>query len=68
MNVAHENFLSVAEVERDFRIPARTQRHWRTHNPAFRATVLKVGGKKVLYDRRALELWFERQRESKVQK
>jgi len=68
MHAAHENLLSVREVERDFRIPARTQRHWRTHNPAFRATALKLGGKRVLYDRKALELWLESQRETRVQK
>lgn len=68
MHAAHENLLTVREVERDFRIPARTQRHWRTNNPAFRATTLKLGGKRVMYDRKALELWLESQRETRVQK
>lgn len=68
MIASHMNLLSVADVERDLRIPGRTQRHWRKTDPAFRAAVMKVGGKRVLYDRVALEKWLESQRESRVAK
>lgn len=68
MIAAHANLLSVTEVEHDFRIPGRTQRHWRKHNPEFRATVIKIGGKRVMYDRKALEAWLETQRETMLQK
>jgi len=68
MIAPHENLLTVADVAKAYRIPGRTQRYWRANDPSFRETVLKVGGWRVFYDRRALELWLESQRETRVQK
>lgn len=63
MIASHQNLLTPKEVERDFRIPGRTQRHWRKTDPTFRAIALKVGGKRVLFDRASLEAWLETQRQ-----
>lgn len=63
MIASHQNLLTPLEVERDFRIPRRTQRHWRKIDPTFRAASLKIGSKKVLFDRALLEAWIETQRQ-----
>lgn len=68
MIASHQNLLTPAEVERDYRISTRTQRSWRKADAAFRATVVRLGGKTIMFDREALEVWLESRRESRVQK
>lgn len=63
MIASHQNLLTPREVKQDYRIPERTQRHWRKNDPTFRATSLKVGGKRVMFDRASLESWLETQRQ-----
>lgn len=60
---SHETLLTPREVERDFRIPGRTQRDWRNADLTFRATSLRIGGKRVLFDRASFEEWLEMQRQ-----
>lgn len=68
MIASHQKLLTPAEVEHDYRISTRTQRNWRKADAAFRATVVRLGRKTVMFDRAALEAWFESRRESWLQK
>ena len=68
MIASHQNLLTPAEVERDYRISTRTQRNWRKADAAFRATVVRLGRKTIMFDRAAIEAWIESRRESQVQK